>query len=188
MSAKKTSSKAKPAIQKEGREISLKVPSAGNRAPVMRFDRFCVSVSETEVLVRTMLSIDPSASFSFTMSRCELASIELNLGPYLEAILPHVDQELANRAIVKSHVPSPYDRPPLYPSHVRYIRFGRMAKEGELLLYCFSSTDQISSDGKDDKSINAKAIAVLNADLNAHYRLALELFDISDRGAVDSGA
>ena len=54
-----------------------------------------------------------------------------------------------------------------------------MNADGELVLYTFSTMALLNTDGSNDDStetkIEAEPVAILHANLNAHYALILEL-------------
>lgn len=176
MPSKKTQSKAKskgPAKKEQHYELLFPNPKG---VVAIWFDQFSIEHTKTHIVIKVGSSVGDNV-FAFALSKAELSQQSFNFGPYIEQLGAHIDDQEMKAANVKRLSSSQAGSTPIHS--VRYIRAGRVNSDGELVLYTFSTLNLLQRDKAETPdqldTVEAEAIAILHADLNAHYGLVLEL-------------
>jgi hypothetical protein len=185
MPAKKSLSKAKakvPAKKEQHYELLFPNPKG---VTAIWFDQFSIEHTKSHLVVKVGSSVGDNV-FAFALSKAELLQQSFNFGPYVEQLGAHVDDQEMKAANVKRLSSSQAGSSPIHS--VRYIRAGRVNTDGELVLYTFSTLNLLQRDktktADQSDAVDAEPIAILHADLSAHYGLVLELLAHTAEAAV----
>jgi len=176
MPAKKISPKAKAkAPAKKEQHYELLFPNPKGIVAIW-FDQYSLEHTKSHLVVKVGSSVGDSV-FAFALSKAELLQQSFNFGPYVEQLRAQVDDQEMKEANVKRLSSSQACFPPIHS--VRYIRAGRVNTDGELVLYTFSTLNLLQRDktktSDTSDGVEAEPVAILHADLNAHYGLVLEI-------------
>lgn len=173
-SAKNTAKKPAKVSQTKEKHYDILFPNPKG-VPAVWFDQFSLEETPSHLVVKLGSSVGDSV-FAFALSKTEMRNQNFSFGPYVEQLRAFVDDHEVSASKVK-RISSPQNASPVLS--IRYIRAGRVNADGELVLYTFSTMALLNTDGSNNDStqtkIEAEPVAILHANLNAHYALILEL-------------
>jgi hypothetical protein len=180
-SVKSSTKKTAKASQLKEKHYDVHFPNPKG-VPAVWFDQFSMEETSSHLVVKLGCSIGDNV-FAFALSKAEMKNQSFNFGPYVEQLRAFVvDQEVAVSKVKRISS----SQSASFVHSIRYIRAGRVNSDGELVLYTFSTMALLNTDGSNDDStqakIEAEPVAVLHANLNAHYALVLELLPFTKEG------